>query len=540
MNELNMTETITATTTDEAKPSQTIQTQPERTQQNQTTEAQTVHQQGQDLAIQLGEDPSTLRARTDAQTVLRHMQDGVVINLVIQRPRFTATLTADDLGLETTSPQAEEVIESYFKRGKSNTLMGRKSLLPKDLLDGPTKRDDNGQIITPGGLRTVEQNLRYNLYHYSVPSHWGKFVPATRYKEWKRNHERLVEEFEASRDRIIGEYPQIVERVIEEHRPLAEDAWKRITASKAIRNQEEEHIVARLHAEEGKERFIENYLDTVRAAMPTLMEIEDGFVCDVERSYIPLPSLLAKDMENADRLYRERAIQDAETRTRLAEIEAQHQAELQKLSWEQQQERAKQYQRLKEERDRQEEQRQMELDLLNDARRQKERLIQEFYTNVIEQINTFLEKTTDDILTSLENNQGILRGPSSRSLKMLVEQLKRMNFIEDETIESQIQRLNDVLPTDNEQTNARKGLAKIDTTRITQVVRAVHEEAERLKVDLETAPRVRKVRRGPTPAAPVVNLDNVNRRNRRAGFTFSEPQPEEEPATSGRRQRRSL
>src|SRR6266566_114691 len=93
-----------------------------------TTEAQTARQHAMDLAIQVGEDPSMIHIRQDVSQILGHMQQGVIVKLTIKRPRFMAKLTADLLGLETTSQEANATIESYFK-------LGRRALLPKDLLE---------------------------------------------------------------------------------------------------------------------------------------------------------------------------------------------------------------------------------------------------------------------------------------------------------------------------------------------------------------------------------------------------------------------
>jgi len=285
--------------------------------------------------------------------------------------------------------------------------------------------------------------------------------------------------------------------------------------------------------------------------MPHQWEIEDGFTYEVERTVIPLPSLLARDMEQADRIYQERALKDARTRAELEALEIQRRAEMEKLSqqqqqerWQQQQERERQYQQLRAERERQQQQLEMERDILDDARRQKERLVQEFYTSIVQQINTLTHSVTSNILDSLDEHGGIIRGRVSVQLSNLVKQLEQLNFVKDEHIESQLQRLRDVLPTEDEKEKASKGLARINTTRISQVVRKINEEAEHILIDLGAQPQSRNRRKQPF-AAPV-SLDA--RRKARAGAALAlqqeEPeQPEtapEDTAPKRRRQKRTL
>ncbi len=184
----------------------------------------------------------------------------------------------------------------------------------------------------------------------------------------------------------------------------------------------------------------------------------------------------------------------------------------------------------------------MERDILDDARRQKERLVQEFYTEVMHRISTLTHTVTGNILASLDEHEGIIRGRVSVQLSNLVKQLEQLNFVEDEQIESQLQRLREVLPTEDEKERASKGLARINTSRISQVVRKINEEAEKILIDLGAQPQTRKQRKQPlTPPSPV-SLDA--RRTARAGAALAlqqeEPSPPEDITPRRRRQKRTL
>ena len=91
----------------------------------------------------------------------------------------------------------------------------------------------------------------------------------------------------------------------------------------------------------------------------------------------------------------------------------------------------------------------------------------------------------------------MIRGCVSLQRSNLVKQLEQLNFVENEQIESQLERLREVLPTEEEKEQTGKGLARINTTRISKVVRAINEEAEDILVDLGAQPQARKGRNKP-------------------------------------------
>jgi hypothetical protein len=288
---------------------------------------------------------------------------------------------------------------------------------------------------------------------------------------------------------------------VEDHWPLAEDTWRRITLGTALLEQETpltqnllSEITERLHAGHGKNTFVTNYLDCIRAAMPKKSEIEQAFEYRVERGVIPLLSLARPDMEQANRIYHERALQDAETQAKLETIEGQCLSGIPKLTLQHQREREEQYRKLQQERERQRQQLEIEHDVLDDVRRQKEPLALEFYTGIIQQITTLIFQVMQKVLDSLEENQGILRGPVSVQLRNLVSQLENLNFVNNRQIESQRERLRAVLPTEDQQKKAAKGLMRIDTAAINDVVHTIHQEAEHILIDLEAPEQRRKKR----------------------------------------------
>jgi hypothetical protein len=83
-----------------------------------------------------------------------------------------------------------------------------------------------------------------------------------------------------------------------------------------------------------------------------------------------------------------------------------------------------------------------------------------------------------------------------------------------------------VIPSEEESEKAKKGLARINTTRIAEVVRAIHEEASSIQIDLDTQPRTRSRRNRPLAQSPAT-LD-VTRRKTRAGAALALQQQQEQ------------
>ncbi len=441
-----------------------------------------------ELAERLGEESGQIVVHRDLSSLLDRMKDGVVVQLSVSRPRFFKKLSLEDLGLKinldlATSEEALRVLTDYFQ-------LGRRSLLPREWQDR---------------LANVENNARYCLKKHSLKSHWGAFIPVREYARWKEENAEHEASFWKLREELLVSYDTICEEVLADFRLLAEDSWRRVLLGSSIKapSTVERAVVAqilqRLHAEEGKDAFIDAYLVTIRHALPTRIEIEEAFAYHVEVGVIPLPSLLAQDIQQADHLYQERALRDARVRAELDALERQRQEEMRKLSAQEQEEREQRYLRLRAEQERLRLQQEMERDVLANARAEKERLMREFYTSIVTQINELIRDVTGNVLESLEEHEGVLRGPVSNQLRNLVTQLDRLNFMDDRTLMQQIERIQSVIPSQAESEQARKGLARIDTSLMQRVVRQVHDAANEVLISLETSVGQRKTRTGETP-----------------------------------------
>jgi hypothetical protein len=466
------------------------------------------------MARQIAEEPTRLRKRQDVTQILERMTDGVVITLHIGRPRFTASVApkrggGTAFGLEklgiTNSEEAQKVVHEYFS-------LGRHSLLPTNLQKE---------------LATIENTARAALDRFAFKTHWGSFVPTSNYPTWKAENEKHQKKFEEKKNYVLTHYEEIMEEVLSAYRTLAEDAWMQVAfGSLVVRDNRDnlsealfQGLYQQLESGQGKEEFIQAYIAYIQSEMPTREEVDDAFEYEVELGYIPLPSLLARDIDEADHVVRSRTLRDAKLRAEMDAIEAKRRAELDALQEQQRLEEAKQraeWQKLNEqqrlerqatylklqaeeeklrvEREKVDLQRAMDRDILNNARKQKDQLVQDFYTGVIAQINQLVGEVCKETLESLDEHGGILRGPVSIRLGNLVKRLKNLNFIEDEQIDAQIRRLETVLPSKEASEQAKRGVARIETAGIRKAVQQISHEAEATLLELGINP-VQRTRR---------------------------------------------
>jgi hypothetical protein len=462
-------------------------------------------QQQMDTAIALGIDPDKIKINRDMSGMLSRMQEGVIISLHVKRPRFTAKLEDDDLGL-TLSSAAREVMREYFK-------LGRRSILPAALQKE---------------LDTAEANGRYILKRYGHKTTWGMFVSLKRFEQWKARNDEMREAFFNLRDRLVEEYDELLARVVEDHRPMAEDAWRRrkfgeiINAAVELTDETMRSLLLNLTEASTREEFVKAYLEGVERLMPEKENIEDGFEWETEISIVPLPSLVAKDLEGANRIYQERAIEDAKTQAELDRIRQEQLNTQRQLTLEQAVAEREAYAKLEEIRRKQEMQLQLEREVLESARRQKDRLIQSFYTDIIGAINAETQRVTSKILESMDRHDGKMPGPVANQLRNIVDRLKEMNFLEDERIEDQIARLRAILPSDEERIIARKGVARIDTSNIQRVLRTINEECNLVKIQLDTMGVERNARDDKEQfAVAVPTLDDGQRQTRDDEFALA-------------------
>jgi len=139
----------------------------------------------------------------------------------------------------------------------------------------------------------------------------------------------------------------------------------------------------------------------------------------VELSYVPLPSLLAEDLAEAERIQAQREVE------RLEE-------ELQRDSlWREirlEEEAARERQRMLEA---------MNRDVVEEARQQKQELIDGFLAGLVGQLRGLVYEATTDVLAGIQD-KGRLHPRSVVQLKNLIDQVSNLNFFGDADMDRMI------------------------------------------------------------------------------------------------------
>jgi hypothetical protein len=367
------------------------------------------------LAQILGQD-----VRLVAPKWLSLMRQGVLIELHIRRWRAKSRLTLEDLGLPATdSNDYADLIK-----------LGEKSLFPPKYI----KAADS-----------IEASARQWLETNSTETFWGRFMPCTMYEEWKTKQEEYRSKYFALRDEIDRDYDQIVRAHLLDCAKMAKAAYRHTMALDG-RTLRKSNIT--------EEQYARTYVSAIAALIPARERIYEAWSFDVSLSYVPLPSLLADDQAEAERINAQRKLE-----------KAQEQAEQDKVWLELSATEAAS-------RKRQQMLEAMNRDVVEAARKQKEQLVDGFIGGLVKQIRGLVYEAATDVLQSIQKNDR-LHPRSVVQLRGLIDQVGQLNFYNDGEIGrmiTQVQQALDKAPADRDVREIETSLRDIATvTRSTLV-----------------------------------------------------------------------
>jgi hypothetical protein len=330
------------------------------------------------VAFALGEDPEniTLIAPDWVQTMRR----GVIVAIHVRRWRAKSKLDLEDLGLGSQTKEVSQLLELGYKR-----------LLPKKLMQR---------------LDAVESNLRKNLTKYSTKTKWGELVGERSYQDWKESHTRWVEEYMGILDYILTNWETIIRDLTGEYKAEADRSYFRLRALytaevKRYNDGESQTPPAPLPS---RESFVRAYVGRILDRLPSREDFTASFGVETDLSYIPLPSLLEEDLQQAEtvraKAEAERAITEAE--------------------------------------------RQMRQDVLQQAKAQKEELVFGFMRDLVKDLRETAYNATVDVLDSIKRN-GNLQPRSVVQLRTMAEQIQALNFFGDQEIDKMIAPIQQIL-----------------------------------------------------------------------------------------------
>lgn len=310
----------------------------------------------QALAKALGVAAEDLRLETSNWQDF--MKDGVIVSLHVGRFRGVTTLTNDDLGLPRETHG--RLIE-----------LGNKKLLPPTIADK---------------LQSLEVAARNYIRNRSITTGWGQFVPVTAFDGVMNELRKRRDEYMALGQTLVSTYDTWVPALLDEYRREAESAYRRARAFSR-------DGWSNLRYTPSEEEFVGYYLDTIRSRIPTRQAIAQSFMFDIELSYIPLPSILAKDYEKAQEIKVE-----GERARRLAAMNAA---------------------------------------VVREAQEQKEKLVDDFLTAIVGELRQRTYDVMQQALVTVKKN-GQLQARTVVALRNWIDTVRALNFYGDKEISDMI------------------------------------------------------------------------------------------------------
>ncbi len=346
----------------------------------------------QTLAEALGIPPEELKATNPRW--LQLLREGVLVRLHIGRWRAKTSLRWRDLGFEPASREEEKALDELVEPGF-------KRLLPKEVM----KR-----------LAAIETKARANLEKHAFRTYWGYFIPVTAWAEWRTKDREIREEYLAVCQGLVDSWDEMVERVLAQYRVTARAAYQRL---RRLNPEAVEGVT--------EEEFADRFVKAVRAHIPDADYFRRSFYYETELEYVPLPSLLAEEQAEAERI-------EQEARIERERREAEHLLEMERIRAEEIAVRTAADERLRMLRE-------MNREVVEQARKRKKQLIDRFLRDVTAQLRSLVYEVCVNVLSTMERNDGRLHPRSVVQLQNLVEQLERLNFTGDREVEEIIKEV---------------------------------------------------------------------------------------------------
>lgn len=349
------------------------------------------------------------------------MREGVLVNLHIRRWRAKTRLTLKDLGIALTEEEEQSAGDML--------QLGVKKLLPAKIM----KKAD-----------AIENRARRELERLSFRTHWGFFVPVTSYPELREVMDECEVEYMALCRQIVDDYDKVVEQVKREYQRIGGSTYGRLRKlnpksllkpglpNSASANNERNLIEVA--------DYVTDFVQRIEGHIPTAEQIKESFSFKMELFYIPLPDLLAEE-EAAARLIQERTATDAaEEAAKREAIREQRRLEQYKLDAERQREYAATRAAESAAATKERMMREMYQDVVAQARRQKEQLIDGFLADIQGQLTNTIYDACTSVLAYI-TDEGKLHPRKVVQLKKMVEQVKALNFFEDQDAAAMIRRV---------------------------------------------------------------------------------------------------
>lgn len=359
------------------------------------------------------------------------MRNGVIAQVHVHRFRGKTPLSYQDIGINLTDKESAALSKTF--------KLGHKLLLPSD-------------VVNQGDA--LDNKARRELRKIAIQTHWGFFIPYTAYEEFKGVMDEIEQEYYALRDEISGSdaaYSKMIDDLVKEYRLTAASTYGRLRdlAPRLLETDDNVYETITVDGEPIRitpvEDFVDNYINSILAHIPSRQAIYSSFHFELDFSYIPLPDLLA-EQEAAAQLIQERAAtertQEQAERERIAE-----QARMEEF--ERQIEREKKVAELRAAESaaqaKERMMRQMHQDVVSRAQRNAERLITGYLQDVQERLSNIMYEACVGVL-EYTTEKGKMHPRKRVQLDKMIEQAKRIAaFTGDEDVNGMIARIENEL-----------------------------------------------------------------------------------------------
>jgi len=309
----------------------------------------------------------------------KFMREGVIVEVHIRRWRAHAALSFADLGVP-------------VKAQNELLRLGDKFLFPARF----RKAADS-----------LDAAARGYLAGHTSKTHWGQFLSAPDYAEvMAKLKEYQAHYLDIARD-INACYDEAVNETLAAYREEAHKIYKRLKRL-TVERDERRALAAEV-------QFVDEFVERIRALIPSRKEIVDSFGFEIELGYIPLPSLLSEDEAQADRV---RAKREAELRKEQSAQELRDMKHEQKRRAERMSMDIQKAALLK----REEMLADMNHEVVEAARNQKQQLIDGFMRDIASGTRQLFYKAITDVLGAIKRNRK-MHPRSVVQLKNVVAQL---------------------------------------------------------------------------------------------------------------------
>ena len=252
---------------------------------------------------------------------------------------------------------------------------------------------------------------------------------------------------------------------------------------------------------------------------PPSRQIYDSFGWEEEYTYIPLPSLLAEDAAEKDRIQAERNLERQREELERDDL-------WRTITIRDEADRARRDALIR-----------MNEEVTAEARKKKQQMIDGFLGDLVKQFRATVYEATTDILATMSKNQGKLHPRSVVQLRNLIEQVGQMNFFGDTETDAMIRRVRSIFDQRPEAATRNAADLQVTLRDVAIITRAslldLGEQPARFTDHRRRGHHARRDRHRPPPAGPRRHPERRSCRSFHDGTAG--PPPPGYPATSGRR-----